>query len=430
MISKQWKKRGSLAYGFSAARLALNASTLVEKQPDVEDNAAMRPFYEEFLSLLREYLEGRADSAGVLDLRRRILEETELLMAYSDAFTIIDYVITREQLRFTGDASDGPDEKAFVTQVTRYLTSAQNSVTMNQRIQDVIGQLPVRMTRRKYYSLVQDGLSVYLGSSREGLNQKLYELQICGMMNLSEEKRAKWPGIDAFLSELSRTSYRDLSVEQFQTLLSGLLNQTVWLNEALDDCQRVMEMANDLYVLCLTRDVAVKDAANEAASLAVLNLCAQADGSCEIPDEKLIALEGLQETYYEKYLRLPSAPARQDGESEEAASARTVDILMSTSMFADLKGQPDLDVVTRADLDVALEAFVTVADRVFAKVTRPVTRAIMAKTLAALPVFFQSMEETLQYISTSLESCENWAEKDASMQMIQKQMENEGYEMV
>ena len=56
------------------------------------------------------------------------------------------------------------------------------------------------------------------------------------------------------------------------------------------------------------------------------------------------------------------------------------------------------------------------------KSSRMVRRAIMANTIDKLPVFFNSPQEVAEYVTMSLEQCDDEAEKYASKQLIMEMM--------
>ena len=42
-----------------------------------------------------------------------------------------------------------------------YITDTDEAMVVNERIQSVVGQLPIRLTRNKFFAMVEEGLSVY-----------------------------------------------------------------------------------------------------------------------------------------------------------------------------------------------------------------------------------------------------------------------------
>ena len=136
-------------------------------------------------------------------------------------------------------------------------------------------------------------------------------------------------------------------------------------------------------------------------------------------------LEGVQEEYFEKYQQLSF---RQEEEMDPLAFR--VDMLMSTSTFADLEENKRQGHVTREDLEEVTATFFAELETVFSSSQKPVIRAIMATTLSYLPVRFQSPDELQNYIRNSLDCCTDLAERAVCMELLQQMMEMDGYELV
>ena len=114
--------------------------------------------------------------------------------------------------------------------------------------------------------------------------------------------------------------------------------------------------------------------------------------------------------------------------------ARNIDLLLSGSSFMSLKKtaaendpkESELKkLADRAYLEKTAEAYFSELDTVFSDTSRPVMRAIMAKVLSDLPVYFHSIDEIKSYIRGSLESCGDEAEKETCKELLEELMEYE-----
>ena len=84
----------------------------------------------------------------------------ELVVAYTDSFRIYEYALNRVERRFKeGLPAPALSDEDFIRALMGYLTAVKDASAMNQRIGQIIGQLPVRYTRQKYYAMVQEALS-------------------------------------------------------------------------------------------------------------------------------------------------------------------------------------------------------------------------------------------------------------------------------
>lgn len=440
-MAQSWRKQASVAYGYSLTRLTLNMYMFYEEMPLTYDEKRrdQQELDAAFMNMVSRLEEEDVSLEEVAVLRKKINLKMETVIAFSDCFRIYEYALNRVERRFTDGLPvvDMPEDE-FVSRVVNFLTEVKDAAVMNQRIQNVISQLPVRFTRQKYYGMVHDALCTFIGSDQESLANAMYLLRTSGMAELTEAHRQAYPELETLLKKLSELTFKDLTADGYRDAQAqiGLAGEQLF---ALSDYFQMMEeMVNDLYVIGLTRADAVRDASEETHAYGIIrDLCIlYAEGKREIPDsveEKLFALEGIQENYYEKFLRMDPAPEYQTGEDETAHKSRCVERLLSTSAFAPLDEKENWrkdDVVTREDVEAAFDRFVSGVDPVLAACQKPVVRSIMAATLSNLPLSFRSLDEIQEYIKNSLGSCTDRAEKETCMELLQMLMESEDYALV
>lgn len=436
-MTQHWRKQASVAYGYSLTRLALNYYTYFEDATEEITQESLKQADEQFHQILGVYLAGETPLEALKELRGQVLTEMEAVTAYADCFRIYEYALNRLERRFETDLPVmDVSEEEFVARLVHFLTDIKEAAVMNQRIQMIIGQLPIRFTRQKFYGLVMEALSAYIGSDMSGLDNVMYLLRTGAMVALTPEQRERYRDLDVLLEQLRNLPLKELTAEQYREAVQKISYASEALYLFSDTWQLLQDMINDLYVLCLTGNDAMKDAVEEGNALSVL--CAlyeqHENGSCgEIADEiteRLYLLEGVQESYFEKYQRLDAAPEYRNGEGEEAYASRCIDKLLSASPFVSLEETHEEKTVGQHDVEAAANAFFARLEPVFAANPRPVVRAIMATVLSSLPVCFNSLEEIRDYIANSFASCTDSAEKETSMELLQKLMELEDYGMV
>lgn len=437
-MAQHWRKQASVAYGYSLTRLALNTYMYFEELPLTYDDRAweQKETDEGYMALLGDFLKGEYSAEKIRSFREEIRKKMELVVAYTDSFRIYEYALNRVERRFKeGLPAPALSDEDFIRALMGYLTAVKDASAMNQRIGQIIGQLPVRYTRQKYYAMVQEALSAYIGSDQAGLESVMYLLRTSGMAEVTKEQKASKPELEELLNGLAKLSFKDMDAAQYENAQNQVVLASERLNVLAEYYQLVEELVNDLYVLALTREDAVRDTGEEAHACCILNTLYELYGQSkrQIPeslDQELAALEGTQETYYEKYQRLDPAPEYEEGEEESAAKGRWVDWLLSSSPFASLEETSAGGVVERRDVEREAEAFFALLDPVFKSVQKPVMRAIMATTLSYLPLCFNSLDEIQEYIRNSFESCTDLAEKDTCKELLQQMMESDGYAVV
>lgn len=200
------------------------------------------------------------------------------------------------------------------------------------------------------------------------------------------------------------------------------------LIEISSNYEILQEIINDLYVLNLTKEEVAPDTSEEQICITILKevLNHFINGNTSIEEnemeEELTQLEGRQESLFETYLdfQLPK------NSNEDIKKLARIDRLLSSSSFMKLdEEEKDSTPADRIYLEQAVNRYAIEAEAFFKTCQRPVVRAIMAKILSNLPVFFKSGEEIKGYIENSLLSCTDVFERESSIELLVELMESE-----
>ena len=106
------------------------------------------------------------------------------------------------------------------------------------------------------------------------------------------------------------------------------------------------------------------------------------------------------------------------GLTEDYEHLRQISLLNSTSVFAELEKTDSKGEVTAEMAEEESEKLIAEIKELFQGRSRMFRRAIMAGTIEKLPTFLQSAQEVADYMMTSLNNCDDEAEKYASKQLI------------
>lgn len=440
-MAYNWKKQASAAYGCSLARLALQVFMYMEDFPSSYEGAwsKRQGMDEQFMKLLAEYRreEAPADDALMEEteaFRNLLTGRTETVIAYTDCFQIYEYAWNRLERRFLTDLKPtGISDGEMTQELMRYLTIDQDAAVTNQRIQQVIGELPVRFTRRKYYGMVREALTSYIGADMEGLNTMMYLLRTGSMTDLTREQKESEPELGGLLEALQAISMRDASADDYREAKAKLKIAADRLSAMSEYLHMMQDMVNDLCILLLTRKDAMRDAALEEHAGRILDGLHRMyeEHAVSIPDEigeELPYLEGAQERYFEAYTRLDPVPASGRRKDGKMSGEFKVERLMSSSTYVSIQEEPEEGTVTAEAVDAAADAFIAGVEPVFAACQKPVMRAIMAGTLSTLPVCFNSLNEVREYIEGSFASCADPAEKETCKELLLQLMEMDAYD--
>ncbi|MEY8352044.1 hypothetical protein AALB39_01680 [Lachnospiraceae bacterium 54-53] len=442
MDTRLLKKQMTAAYQYSYVRLVLNYYTLFEMMAEtaaVSEGVTAR--CRRLNRLMEDHFSGKDAKAGLLELRDDIIHEVEVLTSYTDCFQIYEYVLNRLERKFRILPPTGIADEGFVKRLMEFITDTGERAVMNDRISQIIGQLPVRLTRQKFFGLVMEGLSVYIGSPKENLQDMMYTLRTESMAKLPADLREGHKDFYEFLEQLKHMDIRGMTPESYEEASARLMLVSDDLMSESGHYVMLQEIVNDLCVLVLARPEAVVDVKEEelynSMVREVLEKFRKEDytPANEAFFDKLTRLEGRQEACFDRYLKT-ELPEENDALNEDPDYVKAVNIdrLLSGSSFMELKKPgtgPERTLagkeaaVDRRCLEETAEAYFKELDGIFSDVSRPVVRAIMAKVLSDLPVFFNSIDDIGAYIRGSLESCLDEEEKETCKELLEELMDYE-----
>lgn len=431
MNNNQIKKQLSAAYRYSYSALALNYFSFYEMMDSEEHKSdTLNQYAARFHKLLHAFLQGEDCSGDLDDLRNDVLEMMEIITAYTDCFQIYEYVLNRMERTYKMDMPPVEELEDFVPELIQFLLKPSDSFTTNLRVQMVIGQLPVRYTRQKFYSLLMERLSVYLGSDKQSLEDRMYLLRTESMVHLPAGMQTEYEELYRILEQFRSADYLHMEEDQYQEYQSRISQVSSRLEEDSDAYLLLQDNINSLYVLLLAQPEAMIDVSEkqllEKIVSSVLN--GRFHGNTSITEDEitdmLYELEGWQESSMERYLSYPGTDSLD--EDPLKIKIRKVDKLLSGSSFVSLEECTDEEEpLEQATFEKQVSTYCEELDEIFAGSSKPVVRAIMAKVLSLIPTAFRSVEDLTEYVTRSLESCTNMAERETSIELLKFMMETE-----
>ncbi len=427
METRNRKRLLSAAYRFSYSGLVLNYYMFyegLEEYPELaglirDSEAKLAPILDRILAggeeqddgLLMQQLDG---------LRGQNRKAMEILSAYGDCFSIYEYVLNRIERRFEkmDPISDTPEE--FVSRVLDILGTSNDAAILDSRMRSLVAQLPIRYTRQKFYGMVHDRLSVYIGADQRGLDGLFYMLRTAAMVQLPENMAEAEPELAEVLEHLRNADYRNLDKAGYDACRESF-RQGMELFYSKSDIYLLFEnIIDDLYVLLISRREAMTDVSEDQVFAKILTGVRTlfAEGGVQPVDESLTEslteLEGIQES---------AAPRLQFSEKETDSDLRKLERLLSGSPFAELEEEEEGSLpADRQWVDEKAKEFCGQLEELFSGMQRPVVRAVMASVLSQLPMMFRSVDELREYAEGSLLSCTDFAEREACMELLEKEL--------
>ncbi len=371
-------------------------------------------------------------------IRKDITKRMDLLIAYTDIFQIFEYVLNRIEYRFNEEEFNFYDEE-FAKEILRFIFETQDNVIINEKIKDMIGQLPVRITKQKYFELLKESIQAYLGSEKSTLETYLYMMKTSAMLYKEEGMDTFYSGLWEKKEFLSSLNYKNLIKEEYDKAESILRSATLMLEIETTVYFDLQEIVNEIYglLLCTTYAGMVPSEFEQAkeAALAIIEEINQ-DFVNHVKKElsvdsmeTFVHMEGVQEElsydlslmeealFEIKQNYKPLTESLMVGQLLQVL-LRTKD-LVSNSLFVDLEALETQEEIVDEEL---IHKTVTSLERdlteLFANQDRMISRAIIANTISKMPVFFADHKEVMEYVLYSLERCSDQYEKAACYEII------------
>ena len=379
----------------------------------------------------------------ISDVRNTITGKMKVLTSYTDAFETYEYILNRKEYNFEENMTDDLkseleelDVTEFADEIYRFVFSDSDKVAVNSKLQSLIGQLPIRMTKNRFYDILGDTLDIYNGVEKESLDQFMEMVESTALIRRPDGFETEYPDLCNALETLKNGNYTDMDYAAYSKLAGVLDRSAEFLNSVVTEYMLIIELVNDLYVMMLAVSAksSVSESCQKAMSLIGKAVAVSGD-EIESVYAMLDEIVGEQEQAGEHKVMLESAVYDiTTGFSEDIARCElektyrdleTIDKLLSGSMFVDIDNIAVAGALT-VDSDylaACKEKLVGEFAELFDENTMTVNRAVMAKILSNIPVFFNTTDEIKEYVTGSLTRCREKSELLADYIVIKQMME-------
>lgn len=427
---------------YATVKMCMNYYTIKEVILELgDDTSDLVKFYETLSALIKTHIIDRNKvEKEALDTVRGIRDKVEFKMknltAYADGYEIYEYILNRIEARVKNTA-ETVDVEQLSAKMFQYVFSENDTVVVNSKLQLLMAQLPVRMTKNKFYDVVSNTLSIYKGGEATSVDEFADMLRTAVLIKKPEGFETEYPELYQVYKELSEANYKEMDEATFDILSDKLASAAAKINEEVSAYMLLQEIVNDVYTILLTVDRGYDDNTSQRGFLSaveILKACVTRDDMDMVAEDlmpQFIAIEGVQEDVYENIIVLDAvyddiAAANSDMISELELSDSFKDMalankLLSTSLFIDLDkeiGNPD---AVMADNDYIMKLRDKITEEfaaLFEGKDRTVIRSIMCKILAAMPIFLNSQQEIKNYFDYVLEGCKDDSELTACNKLI------------
>jgi hypothetical protein len=438
---KQFKE---LNYEYALIRMAMNYYTyytMVE-----EDNGLVIDYHKE-LSTLHQIIENtfykneavsEADITQVEAIRKDVIDNVQDLTCYVDMFNIYEHALNRVEYRFKDeDIPEGYSDEDLTRKLMQFILEDEDRMAINQKISQVIGQLPLRLTKNKFFEMLTQGISIYKEGTKKSLDDFLYMIKTTSMLERTESMQENYPHLEEIFDEFKKIEFKSISSEQYDDMRYNIDKSSEYIEDTMNGYLMLQEIINDLLLILYTKDasaendtIAVCEDIIKNTNLLFLKKFAEKNED-EIMD-MFVALEGCQEELYPKLTSFDVTDQIKEsymeqignlGLENEYATVFQLPKLNSDSMFIDLEEVDETETVDEAYVVQQQEALIAAYSALFKDNEKMINRAVMSMALSELPVFFNNISELQDYIYNNLSICTDKAEKLACIEILNGIME-------
>lgn len=426
---------------YATVKGSMNYYTMKEVCDEQEDkNTDVCKYFSILTKLLDKHLAKRQAvdaeaQEAIRQLRDNVEYKMHILTAYTDAYEIYEYILNRVEMGIKGTVSP-VDAKGLSEKMFAYVFSENDTVVINSKLQLLMAQLPVRMTKNKFYDIVSNTLNIYEGGETSSVDAFIDMLRGSVLIKKPKGFESEYPFLYHVYTDLAAADFANLTEDVFDDLTTRLNQAASIIKNEVSAYMLLQEVINDVYTILLTIDAAYEENRNMTpgyvSACNIIKSCIRAKTVEQLPDEimdEFFTIEGVQERVYESIMILEAVfedirigKAELAGKLGLTNTLNKLDMvgkLLSTSLFIDLdQVAGESKTADHAYITEKKEALIAEFAELFGQVKKPVYRSMMCKLLAAMPIFMNSQQEIRDYFDYVIDNCRDDSELAACSKLI------------
>ncbi len=366
-------------------------------------------------------------------IREDMIKKVRDITCFVDRYNIYEYVLNRIEYRFKeADYPSGYSDENYTRKIMQFILEDEDGMMINSKIKDVIGQLPIRMTKNKFYDMISNGLTIYNDSSKDSVDDFLYMIKTSSMLAETKTMKESYSYLSEAFVQLKNIKFRDLSEEQFNEARDILKQIAAYIDEKMNGAMMIQEIVNDLLLVLYTHKKCICDNIVKACKEIVkdtnlLFMNKFSPKSTEEIEDMFVMLEGEQEQLYPKLSTYDISDEIKSTYSEKIIELNLKDEydivyklpkLNSDSMFVDMEKEENETIAGEAYIEAEKNKLFEEYGRLFKENEKVINRAVMSAALSELPVFFHNISELQDFIYNTLSVCTDKAEKLACIEIL------------
>ncbi|MBQ5446207.1 MAG: hypothetical protein IIT48_06030 [Lachnospiraceae bacterium] len=414
-------------------------------------------YTKEFNDIIANYVlniivdDGREQAIAKIDsLRNNVYNVVEVLTCYADIFARYEYVINRCEYLFNEIKTNSKyTDEDFTREVMQYIFSEEDNAVVNSRICEIISELPLRMTKNKFFELLDGGMSVYKDTDKITIDDFIYSVETSAMLKIPENME-HYTELFEIYNEIKAIDYKNITEKEYRDTAEKLNFAADYIERATDIFMILQGLINKAYVMVIAApyvDTEDKEVKNSVDIIRNINENFYNDEFITLEEkitDNFIFLEGVPEKI--QNIIQSAEYVLDDVKKDKLDIVKNImadkiylglflcEKLLSDSLFINLSAEYNIfeeKTVDKNDETDITEYLREKQDKLITELTeffnsnqKIVNKSVMSLVLSKLPVFFNNITEVQDYIYNSLNNCTNKAEKAACIEIINGLMEN------
>ena len=414
-------------------------------------------YTKEFNDIIANYVlniivdDGREQAIAKIDsLRNNVYNVVEVLTCYADIFAFFVYVINRCEYLFNEIKTNSKyTDEDFTREVMQYIFSEEDNAVVNSRICEIISELPLRMTKNKFFELLDGGMSVYKDTDKITIDDFIYSVETSAMLKMPENME-HYTELFEIYNEIKAIDYKNITEKEYRDTAEKLNFAADYIERATDIFMILQGLINKAYVMVIAApyvDTEDKEVKNSVDIIRNINENFYNDEFITLEEkitDNFIFLEGVPEKI--QNIIQSAEYVLDDVKKDKLDIVKNImadkiylglflcEKLLSDSLFINLSAEYNIfeeKTVDKNDETDITEYLREKQDKLITELTeffnsnqKIVNKSVMSLVLSKLPVFFNNITEVQDYIYNSLNNCTNKAEKAACIEIINGLMEN------
>lgn len=414
-------------------------------------------YTKEFNDIIANYVlniivdDGREQAIAKIDsLRNNVYNVVEVLTCYADIFARYEYVINRCEYLFNEIKTNSKyTDEDFTREVMQYIFSEEDNAVVNSRICEIISELPLRMTKNKFFELLDGGMSVYKDTDKITIDDFIYSVETSAMLKMPENME-HYTELFEIYNEIKAIDYKNITEKEYRDTAEKLNFAADYIERATDIFMILQGLINKAYVMVIAApyvDTEDKEVKNSVDIIRNINENFYNDEFITLEEkitDNFIFLEGVPEKI--QNIIQSAEYVLDDVKKDKLDIVKNImadkiylglflcEKLLSDSLFINLSAEYSIfeeKTVDKNDETDITEYLREKQDKLITELTeffnsnqKIVNKSVMSLVLSKLPVFFNNITEVQDYIYNSLNNCTNKAEKAACIEIINGLMEN------